>query len=102
MNNLQILLTPPRTVEKTMIMLNVGDRVRHKTTGMIGNIIGYGYQKISDSYYLTTVKVELSSYESIQSIAEDLFDRWQIWQDTRVLACTLPHYPLNFLPQRVP
>jgi hypothetical protein len=77
-------------------MLKVGDLVQHKTTGMTGNVIGYGYRKISDSYYLTTLKVELCSYSSISSIvpiAEDLLDRWKTRQDRQILACTLPHFP---------
>ena len=67
-----------------LIMLKVGDRVQHKTTGITGTIIGYGYRKINDSYYLTTLKVELISYLPISPIAEDLFDRWQIWQERTV------------------
>jgi hypothetical protein len=77
-------------------MFEVGDLVQHKTTGMTGKVIGYGYRKISDSYYLTTLKVELSSYSSVSSIvpiAEDLFDRWKARQDRQILACTLPHFP---------
>ncbi len=42
-----------------MIMLNIGDHVQHIETGNIGRIVGYGYQKTNDSYYLTTIKVEL-------------------------------------------
>jgi hypothetical protein len=61
-------------------MMKIGDCVRHKTTGMIGNIIDYGDRKISDSYYLTTLKVEIPSFDSIDPIAEDLCDLWQIWQ----------------------
>lgn len=81
-----------------MIMLTIGDRVRHKSSGLTGTIIGYGYQKISESYYLTTLKVQLPtysySYSPIEPIAEDLFDRWQIWHE-RILACSLPH-PTNY------
>lgn len=57
-------------------------------------IIGYGSRKIGEGYYLTTVKVELRSHGAIKPIAEDLFDRWKIWQDRRILACSLP-YPAN-------
>ena len=74
-------------------MFQVGNRVRHKATGITGKVIGYGYRKISDSYYLTTLKVELGSSSPISPTAEDLFDRWQIWQDKRIPACTLPHFP---------
>lgn len=54
---------------------NIGNRVRHKTTGITGEVIGYGYRKVSDSYYLTTLKVKLGAYSPIAPIAEDLFDR---------------------------
>lgn len=66
-----------------MIMLNIGDRVKHIETGNIGRIVGYGYQKINDSYYLTTIKVELFVYSSLKIIAEDVFESWQIWQSDR-------------------
>ena len=81
-----------------MDMLTIGDRVRHKSTGITGMIIGYGYRKISESYYLTTLKVELPSYSysPIKPMAEDLFDRWQIWHERRILACSLP-FPANSL-----
>ncbi len=69
-----------------LIIFKVGDRVQHKTTGITGTIIGYGYRKINDSYYLTTLKVELMSYLPISPIAEDLFDKWQVWQKRKILA----------------
>ena len=80
-------------------MMKIGNRVRHKTTGMIGKIIDYGDRKISDSYYLTTLKVEIPSSDSIKPIAEDLSDRWQIWQK-KILACTLP-YPAKHRHQKI-
>ena len=77
------------------MIIEIGDCVRHKATGITGRVIGYGYRKVSDSYYLTTLKVELGAYSPIAPIAEDLFDRWQTLQDRpkRILACTLPHFP---------
>lgn len=73
----------------------IGDLVRHKKTGMTGKVIGYGYRKITDSYYLTTLKVELGVDRSIpiQPVAEDLLEKWQAKQEKRILACTLPHFP---------
>lgn len=73
-----------------MLQLNLGDKVSHKTTGLKGKVVGYGYRKVSEGYYLTTIKVELRSHESIKPIAEDLFERWKIWQGRRILACSLP------------
>ena len=81
------------------MIIEIGDIVRHKSTGITGKVIGYGYRRVSDSYYLTTLKVELGAYSPIAPIAEDLFDRWQTLQNSReqILACTLPHFPT---PQR--
>jgi hypothetical protein len=64
-----------------MSMLKIGDIVKHQKTGNIGKIIDYGYQKISDSYYLTTLRVELFTYSPMTSISEDLFEQWQVWQN---------------------
>lgn len=66
-----------------MSMLKIGDIVKHQKTGNIGKIIDYGYQKISDSYYLTTLRVELFSYSSMTPTVEDLFEQWQVWQGDR-------------------
>jgi hypothetical protein len=66
-----------------MSVLKIGDTVKHQKTGNIGKIIDYGYQKITDSYYLTTLRVELFTYDSITPIAEDLFEQWQVWQGDR-------------------
>lgn len=63
-----------------MSALKIGDIVKHQKTGNVGKIIDYGYQKITDSYYLTTLRVELSNSDSMTSIAEDLFEQWQVWQ----------------------
>ncbi|MEY2833073.1 MAG: hypothetical protein RLZZ574_2332 [Cyanobacteriota bacterium] len=73
-----------------MVVHIIGDRVKHETTGITGKVIGYGYRKVTESYYLTTLKVELLSYSSIRPIVEDLFERWQDWQDKQILACALP------------
>ena len=76
------------------MIIEIGDIVRHKTTGITGKVIAYGYRKVSDSYYLTTLKVELGAYSPIAPIAEDLFNRWQMQnRRERILACTLPHFP---------
>jgi hypothetical protein len=73
-----------------MVVHIIGDRVQHETTGITGKVIGYGYRKVTESYYLTTLKVELISYSSIQPIVEDLFERWQVWQERQILVCSLP------------
>lgn len=82
-----------------MVKHEIGDLVQHKTTGMTGKVIGYGYRRISDSYYLTTLKVELLSHTPtpIVPIAEDLFDRWKARQNKQILACTLPYFPKRTL-----
>lgn len=74
-------------------MFQIGTCVRHKATGITGKVIGYGNRKVNDNYYLTTLKVELKPSSWIAPTAEDLFDRWQIWHDRRIRACTLPHFP---------
>jgi hypothetical protein len=66
-----------------MSMLKIGDIVKHQKTGKIGKIIDYGYQKITDSYYLTTLRVELFTYSQMTPITEDLFEQWQVWQGDR-------------------
>ncbi len=58
------------------MVIEIGDRVQHKTTGITGKVISYGYRQVTDSYYLTTLKVELLSYSPIRPIAEDLFEKW--------------------------
>lgn len=81
------------------MVIEIGDTVRHKTTSITGQVIGYGYRKVTDSYYLTTLKVELRGDRSlsIQIVAEDLFEKWEIKRDRRILACTLPHFPRRTL-----
>ena len=74
-------------------MFKIGDRVRHKTTGFTGKVIGYGERRVSDSYYATTLKVELRSDTSIAPTAEDIVEKWKLCQEKRVLACTLPYFP---------
>lgn len=76
-------------------MFKIGERVKHKATGIVGKIIGYGSRRLDNGSYLKTLQVELhssSSYDSIKPIAEDLLARWQvIVRDKSVLACTLPY-----------
>ena len=74
-------------------MFKIGDTVRHKTTGLTGKVIGYGKRQISDSYYSTTLIVELRSDTPIVPIAEDVLEKWKICRDKRILACTLPYFP---------
>lgn len=73
-------------------MFKIGDRVRHKT-GLTGRVIGYGERKVNDSYYSTTLKVELQSDTAIVPIAEDVVEKWKMCWDKKILACTLPHFP---------
>ena len=73
-------------------MFRIGDKVRHKMTGIKGKVIGYGNRETSAGRYITTLKVELRSQGSMTPVAEDLCDRWKIWYD-RKLACSLPFPP---------
>ena len=74
-------------------MFKEGDLVRHRATGITGKVIGYGQRQVTDSYYSTTLKVELQSYDPIRPIAEDVVEKWKMRRDKRILACTLPHFP---------
>jgi hypothetical protein len=81
------------------MVIEIGDIVRHKATAITGRVIGYGYRKVTDSYYLTTLKVELREYRyiPIQPVVEDLFGRWEVKRERQILACTLPHFPKRIL-----
>ena len=74
-------------------MFKEGDRVRHKATGLTGKVIGYGKREVADSFYSTTLKVELQSYDPIKPIAEDVVEKWKMCRGKRILACTLPYFP---------
>ena len=74
-------------------MFEVGDIVRHKATGITGKVIGYGQRQVTDSYYTTTLKVELRSEYPIAPIAEDVVEKWKMCRGKRILACTLPYFP---------
>ena len=74
------------------MIIKIGDRVRHKTTGLTGKVIGYGEREVKDSYCSTTLKVELQSDTPITPIAEDIVEKWMC-QNKRVIACTLPYFP---------
>ena len=76
-----------------MLQFKIGDKVRHKTTGIKGKVVGYGYRETEEDDRLTTLQVELSSSSSLKPIAEDLCARWKPWHDRRILACTLPFPP---------
>ena len=74
-------------------MFKVGDLVRHRTTSITGKVIGYGQRQVSNSYYTTTLKVELQSYDPIRPMAEDVVEKWKMCRGKRILACTLPYFP---------
>lgn len=73
-------------------MFRVGDIVRHKATGLTGEVIGYGSRKVNNSHYLTTLKVKLRSDTPIAPIAEDVVKKW-VCRERKILACTLPYFP---------
>jgi hypothetical protein len=58
-------------------MLNIGDFVRHITTGEIGQVFGYGHQ-IVNGVYLTTITVRVASKSAINSVnfVEDVLSDW--------------------------
>ena len=74
-------------------MFKIGNIVRHKAAGITGKVIGYGKRQAADSYYTTTLKVELRSEYPIAPIAEDAVEKWEICRSKRTLACTLPYFP---------
>ncbi|AFZ35613.1 hypothetical protein Sta7437_2061 [Stanieria cyanosphaera PCC 7437] len=61
-------------------MFNIGDRVRHKATGEVGTVIGYGHQFVND-FYLTTIIVRLLNSTVTESVVEDLYTEWLGWQN---------------------
>lgn len=73
-------------------MYKIDNKVRHKTTGIKGKVIGYGDCETSAGHYITTLQVELRSQGSIKHIAEELCAHSKIWHD-RKLACSLPFPP---------
>ena len=64
-------------------MFNLSDRVRHKLTGDIGLVVGYGHKMVKNNY-LTTIKVLITRSSlkdtSIRLILEDLWEQWEICQ----------------------
>ena len=76
-----------------MMQFKIGDKVSHKITGIRGKVISYGHRETEDGDYLNTLKVELLPQGSIRPIAEDLWDRWKMWHDRRIPACSLPFPP---------
>lgn len=58
-------------------MFALGDRVLHKHTGQLGQVIGYGHE-ILNGVYLTTLKVLVSSSSDLskKDLVEDLYSRW--------------------------
>lgn len=57
-------------------MFNIADYVRHKTTGQIGQVFGYGHQMVN-GVYLTTLTVRVASKTEVSSvIVEDVFSEW--------------------------
>ena len=75
------------------MLVKIGDLVQHKTTKITGKVIGYGEREIAPGDYMTTLQVELQSYEPIRPIAEDLIGKWKIRSNYRIRACSLPHFP---------
>lgn len=64
-------------------MFALGDRVLHKQTGQLGQVIGYGHE-ILNGVYMTTLKVLVSSSSdfSKRDLVEDLYSRWTQWVKT--------------------
>jgi hypothetical protein len=64
-------------------MFSIGDLVVHKTTGILGEICGYGHWIVNNSY-LPTLKVllvdEQGRKQAITSMVEDLYREWMIYQ----------------------
>ena len=75
------------------MLVKIGDLVQHKTTKITGKVIGYGEREILGNDYMTTLQVELQSYEPVRPIAEDILEKWRIRPNRRIQACSLPHFP---------
>ena len=76
-------------------MFSLGDKVQHKTTGIKGKVIGYSDRQYSNGNYQITLRVELRSYSPIRLVAEDLLNRWRIWNKRKLL--NLNHRPKQAL-----
>lgn len=66
-------------------MYSLGDKVQHKITGIRGKVIGYGDRYDPNGNYQITLKVELRSYSPIRPVAEDLLNRWQTWNERKLV-----------------
>lgn len=67
------------------VVFSLGDKVQHKTTGIRGKVVGYGDRYDSNGNYQITLKVELRFYSPIRPVAEDLLNRWQIWNERKLV-----------------
>ena len=56
-------------------MFRIGDTVRHKTTGKIGKIVGYG-SRLRDSTYFMTLKVKPLKRHYFKPHIEDTMSEW--------------------------
>ena len=59
-------------------MFYLSDSLRHKITGDVGIVIGYGNRQVGNEY-LTTIRVQLTRSASIGEIKEDFYSKWSLF-----------------------
>lgn len=57
------------------MVLNIGNRVKHKDTGDIGKVVDYGH-RIVNNKCMDTVKVKLINSSNEKSVVQDLDSQW--------------------------
>lgn len=66
-----------------MFNIGIGDRVQHKKSGNLGEVLGHGH-RIVDGAYLPTLKVRVDLGTKIKTIVEDLSSEWR-FQSTELI-----------------
>ena len=56
-------------------MFRIGDTVRHKTTGKIGKIVGYGSRLRNNTYFMTLIVKPLKR-NYFKPLIEDRISQW--------------------------
>ncbi len=64
------------------IMFNIGDRVRQKKTGHVGEVIGHGHELIGKNYQ-PTIKVLFLESPGKKTVVEDISTEWQPSQNSK-------------------
>ena len=77
------------------MVLNIGNRVKHKDTGNIGMVVDYGH-RIVNNKCMDTVKVKLiNSTSNKKSVVQDLDSQWLLCpKNERVASSNLRDRPI--------